>query len=184
MRKAPTKPAAPRAPGRDVPLPFVSRFQVAEVLGAHPTTVAKWEREGLPVAARGAGGRASRYALPAAVQWFLARERTQYQTATGVLDLDAERARLAGAQRERVELQNAVRRGELLEVPAVVAAWSEILTTIRATLLALPAGLAAGLEATARDGGARAVEVVLRERISGALAELAAWRPPDSGAGP
>lgn len=165
--------------GRDEPLPLVNRFQLAECLGVFHVTIAKWEREGLPVEERGVGKRASKYSLPAALKWFIAHERARYESVEGVSNLDAERAGLAREQRKRIEMQNAVRRGELLEVDVVTAAAGELLGTLRASLLALPAALAGILEATAREGGAPAVEALLRDRIEGALLELSQWRPAE-----
>jgi phage terminase Nu1 subunit (DNA packaging protein) len=175
--KAQAPPEAEKPAGRDVPLPLVTRFQVAECLGADPTTVAKWERAGLPVAERGSGGRASKYALPAVIRWYVAHERAKYERETGTLNLDDERARQARAQTRKTELEIRRREGELVAVAEVTALWSELLGTLRATLLALPAALAAPLDATAKDSGPRAVEALLRDRMTSALHELARWRP-------
>jgi phage terminase Nu1 subunit (DNA packaging protein) len=169
---------APAAPGRDVPLPLVSRFQVAECLGAGPTSVSRWEREGLPVAARGAGGRPSKYSLPDVIRWYVAHERARYEQHADAQNLDAERARLAKVQARKAELDVRQREGELVTVGEVAAVVTEILATVRARLLAMPGALAAPLEAAGREGGPRAVEAILRDRITGALRELAAWRPP------
>lgn len=171
--------AAGRRAGKDRGLALVTRPQLALAFGVHAITISKWEaHDGLPVEAPGGPGKPSRYSLPKCIAWALERERAKHQ-GTGGLDLDAERAKFAAAQRERVQLQNAVRRGELVEVEAVTAVWGELLATVRASLLAMPASLAPMIATL--QGGARAVEALLRDRIEGALQELATWTPPEQG---
>jgi phage terminase Nu1 subunit (DNA packaging protein) len=50
----------------------------------------------------------------------------------------SERARLAKAQADKVELANARARGALLDARAVEAEWSGVLRTVRAGMLAVP----------------------------------------------
>jgi phage terminase Nu1 subunit (DNA packaging protein) len=157
-------------------LPLVTRVQIATVLGVNVTTVSLWEaREGFPVAVPGGPGKPTKYSLPDAVAWYVARKAAKNNGSGGPggLNLDEERARLAAVQRERVELQNAVRRGELMPVGEVAAVWTEILATVRANLLALPSALAPEL---ARIEEPHAVAARLREAIYAALTALSRWR--------
>ncbi len=179
MPKAKGKPGRHRGRRLDAPLPLVTRFQLAETLGVHHITVAKWEREGLPVEQRGRGARPSWYSLPQAVQWWHRREISALEErVSGPLNLDQERARQANRQAKKLDLEIQRREGELAPVAEMAAVVTEILGATRAGILALPAALAEALTAAARDGGPRAVERALREAITGALRELAAWRPP------
>lgn len=57
------------------------------------------------------------------------------------LDLVAERARLAKEQADGVEIKNAALRNELVPASVVENRWATILSTIRATMLALPGEL-------------------------------------------
>lgn len=57
----------------------------------------------------------------------------------------ADRARLARAQADRVELQNQKDRGELLAAAGVQAEWSSILSAVRAGMLAVASRVAARL---------------------------------------
>lgn len=59
--------------------------------------------------------------------------------------LAEERARLASEQADKASLANAVRRGELLEVQHVAAAWSDVFITLKTKILALPSKLAVEL---------------------------------------
>lgn len=56
-------------------------------------------------------------------------------------DLLAETKALKRAQREKLELQNAQARGELLSAKAVEAEWAAILRDVRAGMLAIPSRL-------------------------------------------
>jgi phage terminase Nu1 subunit (DNA packaging protein) len=55
----------------------------------------------------------------------------------GVLDLTAERARLAKQQADGHELKNALARGELLEVAVVERTWTGVLSMVRSRMLAV-----------------------------------------------
>ncbi len=156
---------------------LVGRAAVAKHFGVHPQTVSEWTADGCPVAARGRGaGHGHRYDVAAIRAWRRAVEKARRDA--GTLSLDAERAALAKVQRERVEIQNAARRGELLEVERVRSIVGELFAAIRGNLLAIPASTAESIAGAARDGGPRAVERALREAITGALRELSTWRPP------
>jgi phage terminase Nu1 subunit (DNA packaging protein) len=62
-------------------------------------------------------------------------------TATGA----AERARLAKAQADKVEIANKIKLGDLVEASAVEVEWSGVLRTVRAGMLAMPSRVAARL---------------------------------------
>ena len=95
------------------------------------------------------------------------------------LDLVAERARLASAQADRVEMQNAVTRASTILKQDAVTAMQASITNSRARLLALPtraAPLVIGMTSPA------AIRDVLTELVHEALAELAMTRlMPDEG---
>jgi phage terminase Nu1 subunit (DNA packaging protein) len=157
-------------------LPLVTRPQLAACLGVHAITISKWEaHDGLPVAQAGGPGRASLYDLPKVIAWYLAREKHAAKP-EGSLDLDTERARQASMQARRTELEIRKREGQLVEADMILAAWTEILTAVRTTLLAMPTASAEDLVVCA-EKGPRAVEAFLRERIGVALTEAADWRP-------
>lgn len=72
----------------------------------------------------------------------------------------AERARLARAQADAVEIRNARARGALLEAAAVEAEWCGGLRTVRAEMLAVPSRVAQRLpHLTPHDAGEIDAEV-------------------------
>jgi phage terminase Nu1 subunit (DNA packaging protein) len=56
-----------------------------------------------------------------------------------------ERGRLAAAQADLATIKAAKLRGELVEAAAVEAEWSDVLRTVRASMLAVPSRVAAQL---------------------------------------
>ncbi|MEG3437688.1 hypothetical protein V0288_11210 [Pannus brasiliensis CCIBt3594] len=80
-----------------------------------------------------------------------------------------EKTRLTSAQADKVELENAVRAGELFEVAAAERAWEDYIGRCRKRLLGLPAKAAAELAAMSDP---IAVQEYLKDRVDEALWEL------------
>ena len=91
----------------------------------------------------------------------------------GGFDLVTERARLAAAQAEKVERQNAVEKGDLIPAAEFHQMMTSAFVRVRAKLLALPSRLTPVL---AIETKAAVVEAVLKAEIYAALNELAATR--------
>ncbi len=91
----------------------------------------------------------------------------------GELNLQAERAALARAQREKLECDAAVRAGELLPLAQVQRDVGEMITACRSRLLAVPNHVAQIL--TVEDGGR--ITPLVREKIHEALSELSNYQP-------
>jgi len=89
-------------------------------------------------------------------------------SADGDLDLVAERARHAKAQADKIELELAETRGELVRVESVLTTWAGHVGTVKQALLGLPAK-AAGMVAPDRAAEA---EATLRAMIKETLMEL------------
>lgn len=87
------------------------------------------------------------------------------------LSLARERAALAKAQRERIEREEAVERGEFVPTQATIEAWTRFTGNVRARLLTVPHKLGSRL-ASHGNVAAEAAAIVEAE-IYDALAELA-----------
>lgn len=82
--------------------------------------------------------------------------------------------RLKIAQAEKIEMENAVRNGELTETAPLEAAWQAILMRVRTRLLKIPTSLAPQL---AYDSDPVSVQSKLKDDINEALTELSEdWR--------
>ncbi len=82
-----------------------------------------------------------------------------------VLTLTGERARLARAQADAVELKNATARGELVKAEDVARAWADILRTVRSRVLAVPSRVRQSLvlDAATADAIDRELRAALTE---------------------
>lgn len=143
----------------------LTQKEVAEALDVTSRTIRDWADEGFPRNADGS------YALKACIAWLLARS-----TPEG-LDLDQERARLAKEQADKHSLENAVRRGTLLEVEMVSKVWTGIFTALRARVLSLPTKVAAELAALT---DATRIRDRLTDEAHQILSEAASYRPDDA----
>lgn len=80
---------------------------IADMFGVSRETIDNWQRDGMPVAERGGPGVPSRYNATECINWLLARE---------VKKVQAERPqdRLARVQADKIEMENAEKRGLLI----------------------------------------------------------------------
>jgi len=145
----------------------LTQTQVAALLGVTPRTVRDWAD-----APRNGDGS---YHGPAIVAYYLAKR-------TGADGEDGERhptqrERLAAAQAEKVEVENRVRRGELVEVEQVGAEWDDLVLAARAKLLSMPTKVAPQLVGRTDPN---AIRTILRDEVHAALAELAGPVEPDA----
>jgi phage terminase Nu1 subunit (DNA packaging protein) len=117
--------------------PTAATAELAAFHGVSPFTVTRWRKDGLPCLSGGGRGHEARYSVPASITWRIAKERSRYGE-PGVASLEIERAGLTRLQRERLEMQNRTRRGELVEASAVEASWARQIVEARTALLGLP----------------------------------------------
>lgn len=137
---------------------YMSRI-VAEWLGVSERRVRQLRDEGVLWEAR-----PGFYDLWAAVARYITYLRK------GSSDLNDERAALTKAKREAAEMENRVRRGELLEAREIEAGLQTALLNIRSRFLALPAKLSGSL--AAKGGNQVAIFDELKEAIHETLEEL------------
>jgi len=148
----------------------LTRMELAKALECNPRTIAKWQEEGLPVATRGRGGRASRYDETLVRAWLAARDEASRQE--GALDLATERARKEHWQGLLAEQLHKARERELLPRVDVEKAWGSEVAAVRTKLLAWKTTLADRVCRAATLGGEAAVERVLEEAVREVLREL------------
>jgi hypothetical protein len=109
------------------------------------------------------------YPGPALVKYYLER-------VTGAGEYDDQRQRLAAAQAEKVEHDNAIRRGQLADMVESEKRWTDYVSNTRAKLLGVPTKLGSRLVNIA---DANIITVAIRTEIYGALLELSGPSGPD-----
>jgi phage terminase Nu1 subunit (DNA packaging protein) len=143
------------------PIP-VDLLRAAELCGVTEKTIRSWAADGMPVmqvGKRGRSGVKTVVDLVEVLRWYLEQDA-----------LDAAKTRLASAQADKHEMENAARRGELAEIADVERTWSDMVLATRARLLSIPMKLAAQLTNVA---DANIVAAKIRAEIASALHELA-----------
>ena len=120
---------------------LINTDMAARMLGVTTKTIARWlklKEDPLPVAIKGGKGQAHQFDIATVHQWGI-RQYTKGADYNGeVYDYLHERARLVFEQADKVELENAQTRGELIPAPVVKAVWTKVVMNMRAVILALP----------------------------------------------
>lgn len=115
---------------------FVSVDALADWLGIHKRTVSDLVARGVVVREK-----RGQYQLQESVRRYCEHMREMAAGRggeQGVLDLTAERARLAKEQADGQSIKNELARGTLVEAEAVKREWAGILRTLRSSMLAIP----------------------------------------------
>ena len=94
----------------------------------------------------------------------------KYIGAGSKTDLNDERAKLTRAKREAAEMENRVRKGELMEVGEVEKAYSAMLMNFRSRILALPQKLAPAVASL--DGDKQQIQDLIQAELEEVLGTL------------
>lgn len=151
---------------------LITRRELAERLGQHPMTITKWERDGMPIAQRGARGRPSFYSEADVRAWKDARDERALDR-PGHVDVAQQRARKERAQAVLAEQTYQARQRELLPVAEVERAWNAEVQAVRAAILATYTTQADRLHRVAILDGVSGLEAELKELAHALLRELA-----------
>ncbi|SIN99068.1 hypothetical protein [Vannielia litorea] len=142
---------------------LVTSAELAEWLGLSTGRLNQLARDGvLPRETTGLKGH--KFPLRASVRAYCEHTRAAARSRTADPELADHKKRLAAEQADKIALQNARARGDLLDATAVRAEWLSVAADLRARLLAVPARVAAtvGLNRPA----AAALDIELRRAMS------------------
>ena len=144
----------------------LTQIQAAALLSVAPRTMRDWVD-----APRNDDGT---YPGPALVAYYVAK------LAATPGEWADQRERLAAAQAEKVEAENAVRRGQLADVQLMVRVWQDHIAAARAKLLGIAAKLSPQLVGL---NDPNVISAAIRAEVSAALGELANYDPAVAAAG-
>lgn len=147
----------------------VSGSELAELTGKTWRTV-KSLLETAGIRPRRRSGRADLYDSEAALRAIFAPMSAE--------EYDDQRQRLAAAQAEKVERDNALRRGELAQRADVDRFWTDCIANARAKALAIDSKLSPRL---VNIGDARLIAAAIRAEVHAFLSELADYEPGGRG---
>lgn len=140
---------------------------IADVFGVAPKTIVEWQEQGFPVAQRGGPGVASEYESAACINWLVEREVKK------VL-VEKPQDRLARVQADKIEMENAERRGLLIPADQLEPKLKAAFIAARENWLAAVPRLAHELPADPRER-----EDLLRAEFEAFLHRLADWAHAD-----
>ena len=116
---------------------LINKKTLSEVFGISETTFTKYQKQGLPFV-RGMGkGHSNAYDTEAVFRWLIEKELSG-RIEPGSIDTEQERGRLARAQADAKELDNAERRKELAPVELLEWVLSKACAQISAVLETIP----------------------------------------------
>lgn len=136
--------------------------ELAALVGLSPRTVRNLTAEGV-IRKTGKGGQA--FATLETVQAYLATLRRKSPTPGQADELKAEKIRQAREAADKLALQNAAARRELLPADDVQREWASILADVRAVLLAVPSRAGERLNLSPADVAILTEEI--REALEG-----------------
>ena len=118
---------------------IVNQSELSEILDISTVSLVRWGKEGLPVRRPGPGKKGNQYDTAEVIRWMIARRSNPDGEH---IDGAFEKARLDRERADAQALKNAVDRGDLVPLTAVVEAVTGVYVTLRSRLLGLPTALA------------------------------------------
>jgi len=142
---------------------------VAKAMNITPRRVQQLKKEGMPSVGRG------QYELGPCMAWYIrflqqALEKRGPTASEDSADLINERVKLTREQREKVALENEIRRGQLADMAEVRMAWSDHITRAKTKLLSMPSKLGPLL---INVSDTNIVQQRIKSEVYAALVELA-----------
>lgn len=86
---------------------IVGQESIADMFGVAAKTIVEWQEQGMPIAQRGRPGVPSEYDADACIDWYVQREVRKVQS-------ERPQDRLARVQADKIEMENAEKRGLLI----------------------------------------------------------------------
>lgn len=150
---------------------IVGQENIASVFGMAPKTIVEWQEQGFPVMVRGGPGVASEYETEACIGWLVDREVKKVQS-------ERPQDRLARVQADKIEMENAEKRGVLIPADQLEPKLRAAFVSAREIWLEAAQRLARELPADLRER-----ESMLQTEFEGFLHRLADWAHANQDAG-
>jgi phage terminase Nu1 subunit (DNA packaging protein) len=141
----------------EIELAKLNQQQIAWICGVTSRSIRDWAD-----APRNSDGT---YNAQDFIAWFLKRSTLSDDQR----EFNNQRERLAAAQAEKVEAENLLRRGELVDAQEMIKIWSDVLMAVRSKLLSLPSKIGPQL---VNESDTAIIVAKIRAEVYDALAEL------------
>lgn len=126
---------------------IVNKRQLSEILGVSEETLSTWQANGMPVKTLGSQGISGEYEPSVVIRWWMDRELDKVRS-------EQPRDRLARVQAERIEMDMAREREDLVPADEIAPVWHGHVVAARQAMLALPTEHAPRIRAAANDDAA------------------------------
>lgn len=143
---------------------IVGQEQVADMLGVAPKTVVEWQAQGMPIAERGRPGVPSEYESADCINWLVQREVAKVQG-------ERPQDRLARVQADKIEMENAEKRGLLVSAALLEPKLRAVVIAARESFRSEPARLAREVPGKSL----REIEDILAAAFDAFLVKLSRW---------
>jgi phage terminase Nu1 subunit (DNA packaging protein) len=147
----------------------VSTAEISEILGLSDRRIRQLEKENALVKIK-----RGKYDLKASVQRYIEYIKEQAQQTEEELNLTKEKTLLTRANRQKVELELQIMRGELHRSEDVRRVMNDMLGAFRARILAIPSKVAPRLIA---QTNAAVIQNIIKNEVYEALQELSEYDP-------
>jgi phage terminase Nu1 subunit (DNA packaging protein) len=136
---------------------IVNQAELAETFGVSEMAIQDWQKEGLPLLARGMRGQSSQYDTRACIEWYAERRA---KSRFG----DSSREKLSKVNAERAELKLAEEKGDLVNPAKLRPQMAQSAVAVREGVLQLPDRLrvVSGLDEEQVDRARAECERILR----------------------
>lgn len=141
----------------------VNKAELSELFGISQRSLTEWQDDGMPILAKGDRGESNQYDVPACIRWWIARE-------VGKVSEETPRDRLARLQADRIEMEIAEARRELIPAGEIGPAWASMVVAARQEMLTVAETVApdcVGLD------DPDPIRVLIQDAIEEALSRLA-----------
>jgi phage terminase Nu1 subunit (DNA packaging protein) len=147
----------------------VSTAEISEILGLSDRRIRQLEKENALVKIK-----RGKYDLKASIQRYIEYIKEQAQQTEEELNLTKEKTLLTRANRQKVELELQIMRGELHRSEDVKRVMNDMLGAFRARILAIPSKVAPRLIA---QTNAAVIQNIVKNEVYEALQELSEYDP-------
>lgn len=155
---------------------LASKRDIAEIFGVSEPTVDHWIVKGLPVIEQGYKGVKWTFNTADCVKWRMDQIRQEYEKTNEVIDYATARARKMQADADLADLELSRQRNEVISIDALEEQLTNILSTVKAQVGALPHKLGHRFQSMR---SARNIENMLKAELEQALTDLSLYDPSE-----
>lgn len=115
---------------------IVNKRELSEILGKSEQAISDWQKQGLPIAEKGAPGKPNKYDTSVTFEFI-----RKLDSQKNITEYEIERTRLTKNQADFKALEVKQLEGELMPVDIVVDTWQALIAAARVRILSIPSSV-------------------------------------------